>query len=75
MIVTLHDIFAIQDEIALAITEELKMTLLEKDKILINEKRTSNKEAYDLYLKGRFYLNKRGAGSKKHLNIFRRHRK
>ena len=28
----LHDIFAIQDEIALAITEELKITFLEKDK-------------------------------------------
>jgi TolB-like protein len=66
----LHDIFAIQDEIALAITEELKMTLLEKDKILINEKRTSNKEAYDLYLKGRFFLNKRGSGIKKALAIF-----
>jgi len=66
----LHDIFAIQDEIALAITEELKMTLLEKDKILINDKRTANKEAYDLYLKGRFYLNKRGSGIKKALEYF-----
>ncbi len=66
----LHDIFAVQDEIALAITEELKMTLLEKDKILINEKRTSNKEAYDLYLKGRFFLNKRGSGIKKALAYF-----
>ena len=66
----LHDIFAIQDEIAFAITEELKMTLLEKDKILINEKRTTNKEAYDLYLKGRFYLNKRGSWIKKALEYF-----
>ena len=66
----LHDIFVIQDEIALAITEELKMTLLEKDKALINDKRTTNKEAYDLYLKGRFYLNKRGSGIKKALEYF-----
>jgi adenylate cyclase len=66
----LHDIFAIQDEIALAITEELKMTFLEKDKALINDKRTANKEAYDLYLKGRFYLNKRGSGIKKALEYF-----
>jgi len=66
----LHDIFAIQDEIALAITEELKTTLLEKDKVLINDKRTANKEAYDLYLKGRFYLNKRGSGIKKALEYF-----
>ncbi len=68
----LHDIFAIQDEIALAITEELKMTLLEKDKILINDKRTTNNEAYDLYLKGRFYLNKRGSGLKKALEYFQK---
>jgi tetratricopeptide (TPR) repeat protein len=66
----LHDIFDIQDEIALAITEELKITLLEKDKVIINEKRTTNKEAYDLYLKGRFYLNKRGSWIKKALEYF-----
>ena len=66
----LHDIFAIQDEIALAITEELKTTLLEKDKVLINENRTGNKEAYDLYLKGRFYLNQRGVGIRKALQYF-----
>jgi TolB-like protein/class 3 adenylate cyclase/Tfp pilus assembly protein PilF len=66
----LHDIFEIQDEIALAITEELKITFHEKDKVLINEKRTTNKEAYDLYLKGRFYLNKRASGIKKGLEYF-----
>jgi adenylate cyclase len=66
----LHDIFAIQDEIALAITEELKITLLEKDRVIINEKRTTNKEAYDLHLKGRFYLNKRAGGIKKALEYF-----
>jgi TolB-like protein/class 3 adenylate cyclase/Tfp pilus assembly protein PilF len=66
----LHDIFAIQDEIAFAITEELKTTLLEKDKVLINENRTGNKEAYDLYLKGRFYLNQRGVGIRKALQYF-----
>ena len=66
----LHDIFAIQDEIALAITEELKTTLLEKDKALINDKRTTNKEAYDLNLKGRFHLNQRGVGIRKALQYF-----
>jgi TolB-like protein len=66
----LHDIFAIQDEIALAITEELKITFLEKEKVKINENRTGNKEAYDLYLKGRFFLNKRGINIKKGLEYF-----
>src|SRR5260221_484372 len=54
------DSFAIQDEIALAITEKLKVTLLEKDRELITKTSTQNTEAYDLYLKGRFYLSRRG---------------
>ena len=54
------DIFAIQDEIALAITEKLKITLLEKDRELITKTPTQNTEAYELYLKGRFYLARRG---------------
>ncbi len=56
----MDDIFAIQDEIALAITEKLKVTLLEKDRELITKTSTQNTEAYDLYLKGRFYLSRRG---------------
>lgn len=57
----IDDIFAIQDEIALAITKKLKITLLQKEKERINKKPTQNKEAYELYLKGRFYMNRRGA--------------
>ncbi|MEO8569456.1 MAG: adenylate/guanylate cyclase domain-containing protein, partial [Ginsengibacter sp.] len=56
----MDDIFAIQDEIALAITEKLKVTLLEKDRERIIKSYTQNHEAYELYLKGRFYLNRRG---------------
>jgi len=56
----MDDIFAIQDEIALAITEKLKVTLLETGRDLITKATTQNTEAYDLYLKGRFYLSRRG---------------
>ncbi len=56
----LNDVFAIQDEIALAITEKLKVTLLESDFKLITKSSTHNTEAYELYLKGRFLLNRRG---------------
>ena len=56
----IDDIFAIQDEIALAITEKLKITLLEKDKDIITKTTTQNTEAYEMYLKGRFYLGRRG---------------
>lgn len=55
----MDDIFAIQDEIALAITENLKVILLEKEKAIITKSHTQNTEAYELYLRGRFYLNKR----------------
>jgi TolB-like protein/class 3 adenylate cyclase/Tfp pilus assembly protein PilF len=57
---SLHDIFAIQDEISLAITEQLKVTLLGKDKEMITKTHTLNAEAYELYLKGRFHISRRG---------------
>jgi serine/threonine protein kinase/tetratricopeptide (TPR) repeat protein len=55
----LADIFAIQDEISLAIVEKLRVKLLgdEKDKML--KRYTQNLEAYDLYLKGRYHWNRR----------------
>jgi len=56
----INDIFLIQDEIALAITEKLKVILLENDRELITKISTLNTEAYELYLKGQFYLNRRG---------------
>ena len=57
----MDDIFAIQDEVALAVTQKLKVTLGEKDRARITKKYTQNTEAYELYLKGRFHLNRRGA--------------
>ena len=66
----MDDIFAIQDEIALAITEKLKITLLDDEKAIISKNPTNNKEAYDLYLKGKFYFNKRGPGIIKALECF-----
>jgi adenylate cyclase len=56
----MDDIFAIQDEVALAVTEKLKVTLLENDRARISRNYTQNTEAYELYLKGRFYMNRRG---------------
>jgi TolB-like protein/class 3 adenylate cyclase len=56
----MDDIFAVQDEIALAITEKLKITLLDNDVKLITKTYTNNSAAYELYLKGRFNINRRG---------------
>lgn len=55
----LDDIFAIQDEIALAITEKLKVTLAEYDHEQITKNYTQNTEAYQLYLQGRYFWNQR----------------
>ena len=59
----LQDIFAIQDEIALAVTEKLKVTLLEYDREQITKTHTQNTEAYQLYLQGRYFWNKRNKES------------
>jgi hypothetical protein len=67
----MDDIFAIQDEIALAIAEQLKITLLEKDREKITKTTTHNAEAYELYLKGRFYINRRGRAILTGLDFFK----
>jgi TolB-like protein/Tfp pilus assembly protein PilF len=67
----MDDIFAIQDEIALSITEQLKITLLEKDREKITKTSTGNAEAYELYLKGRFHINRRGSSILTGLQFFK----
>lgn len=49
----LDDIFAIQDEISKAIVEALKVKLLPQEKKAIEQRGTSNAEAYNLYLMAR----------------------
>jgi len=58
----LDDIFSIQDEIALAIVEKLKIKLLGVEKAKLTKRHTENQEAFSLYLKGRFFWNKRFEG-------------
>ena len=45
----------------MAITEKLKVTLMDKDRTKMTRNHRQNREAYELYLKGRFYTNRRGA--------------
>jgi TolB-like protein/Tfp pilus assembly protein PilF len=51
----MDDVFAIQDEITLAIVDKLKIELMGEEKQAIVVHHTSNLEAYQLYLKGRYY--------------------
>ena len=51
----MEDIFDIQDEISLAIVDNLKIKLLGKEKAEIVKRYTEDLEAYNLYLKGNYY--------------------
>jgi non-specific serine/threonine protein kinase len=59
----LADVPNIQAEITQDITENLKMNLSGAQKSRVAQRPTENGEAYKLYLRGRFYWNKRSAGS------------
>ena len=52
----LEDIFAIQDEVTAAIIENLKLSLIAREKEAILKRSTSNLEAHNLYLKGMHFL-------------------
>ena len=55
----LVDIIAIQEEIAKQISENLRLHLAGDKQNLLTKRYTQNTEAYELYLKGRFFFNKR----------------
>jgi TolB-like protein/DNA-binding XRE family transcriptional regulator len=64
------DLFELQDEITLAIISELKVELLETDKQELVRRHLSDLEAYNLYLKGRFYWAQRPQGINKAIEFF-----
>jgi len=55
----LEDIFAVQDEIAASISNQLRKSLsVHSPKPKVSKVPTDNLDAYNLYLKGKFYWNK-----------------
>jgi adenylate cyclase len=58
----LSDVFAIQDEITLAITDNLKLNLLGDEKAALLDRYRNNIDAYHCYLKGRYYWAQRPVG-------------
>lgn len=54
----LNDVFAVQDDIARSVTGSLKVTLL-GEKTAAPSARGTNAEAYNAYLKGRYFLKRR----------------
>ena len=55
----MDDVFAIQDEISLAIVDNLKVKLLGGERAKLVRRYTKNLEALDLYLKGRYCWKRR----------------
>jgi len=52
------EIFALQERIAQEITERLRLKLTRQEQQRLTRRHTENAEAYQLYLKGRYYFNK-----------------
>ncbi len=50
------DVFAVQNDIALSIAEALKVRLTQAEEQLLQQSGTDDAKAYDLYLRGRHYL-------------------
>src|SRR5216683_2339099 len=57
----MQDIFELQDEITLSVTVALKVRLLGKDRDVVLKRYTDDAEAYELFLKGRYYYYKYSA--------------
>src|SRR5205809_468862 len=69
----LTDIFAVESEIAKTIAETLQAKITGSEKNSIAKAPTGNPEAYELYLKGRFFWNKRsGVDLRKAIEFFHR---
>ena len=66
------DIFEIQDEIARSIAERLKVTLKAGDQERLVKAGTNNLEAYQLYVKGRALLYRRGGAISRAAECFER---
>jgi TolB-like protein/DNA-binding winged helix-turn-helix (wHTH) protein/Tfp pilus assembly protein PilF len=67
----LKDVLAVQDEVARAIANEIKITLTPQEQMSLTAVRSVNPRAYEAYLKGRYYWNKRTAeGIKKASDYF-----
>ena len=67
----LTDLFAVESDIAKTIADTLQAKITGSEKSLISKTPTTNNEAYELYLKGRFFWNKRtGTDLRKAIDYF-----
>jgi serine/threonine-protein kinase len=67
----LSDVLAVQEEIAVAVSERLRLRLTREERVLVAKRPTENIAAYQAYVMGRFFWNKRTQeGLKKAIGYF-----
>ncbi|MBI1807806.1 MAG: alpha/beta fold hydrolase [Ignavibacteria bacterium] len=67
----IEDVFDIQEKVAQRVTEALMVQLVGNEQRLRGKEVTRDLEAYDLFLKGRYFMNKRSAeGLEKAIEFF-----
>jgi TolB-like protein/Tfp pilus assembly protein PilF len=67
------DIFSVQDEVSKKISQSLRLRLSGEDEEKLAKRYTKDADAYQLYLKGRYYWNKRNEeGFRNGIDYFRR---
>jgi TolB-like protein/Flp pilus assembly protein TadD len=67
----LRDTLALQSEVAQAVAEHIRATLSRRQQAVLRNPKTVSPDAYEDYLKGRFFWNKRtGDGLKKAIDYF-----
>ena len=62
----LTDIFSVESDVAKAIADQLRAHITRREEQVIAAKPTKNIEAYDAYLRGRYFWNKRTSDGIKH---------
>jgi tetratricopeptide (TPR) repeat protein len=69
----LRDTLALQNRVARAIAEQIGATVNQREQVALQNPKEVNPEAYEAYLKGRYFWNKRtGDGLKKAIDYFDR---
>jgi TolB-like protein/DNA-binding winged helix-turn-helix (wHTH) protein/Tfp pilus assembly protein PilF len=69
----LRDTLALQSEVAQAIAEQIRATLSRRQQAALRKAKTVSPDAYEAYLKGRYFWNKRtGEGLKEAIDYFSR---
>ena len=64
------DVFDLEDQISASVVETLKVTLLNTSGAPVAVRRSTNLEAYKLYLRGRYAWNQTGPGIERALELF-----